>query len=208
MLRCAILAGFLVLVGCARSLTESQCVAGDWETVGYRDGSRGLPAAQQLLEHQNACVRHGVVPDRSNYLFGWEQGIFRFCTPENGFARGERGADYPRVCPVEQEAGFQSAYRDGRSLYLARSELRRLQQLFDSRSADLERADEALTEIAIRIATDDEATAAERVGWVNESIKLTRSRVHLESEIAALAEDIAVQRVLLDELHDDVAYRY
>jgi hypothetical protein len=207
-LGCVTIVGLAVLAGCARtSLTESQCVAGDWETVGYRDGSRGLPQSH-LLEHQNACGRHGVVPERERYLEGWQDGVTRFCTPTNGFARGERGADYPHVCPSALEAAFESAYRDGRTLYLARSELARLERLHAARLAELDDVDEALTETALRIATDREASAEERAAWIAESMRLTRSRVHLETEIEAIAADVVAQRLHVDALQHELAFRF
>jgi hypothetical protein len=201
-----VLFAVLVLGGCARSLTESQCVAGDWETVGYRDGSRGL-AASHLLEHQNACVRHGIVPVRSDYLYGWEQGIARFCTPENGFARGERGTAYPQVCPHDLEPAFQGAYREGRSLYHARAELLRLEQLHAARAAELTHIDDTLVALALRIAIDTDATAADRIDWVQESVKLARSRVHVEAEIDRLAIEVAMQRAHVDGLQQALAFR-
>jgi hypothetical protein len=203
-----VIVALAALSGCAgRSLTESQCLAGDWETVGHRDGSRGLDASQ-LLEHQNACVRHGVVPDRDLYLRGWAEGVRRFCTPANGFTRGERGNEYPRVCPHELEPAFQDAWRDGRALYLARYDLRRIENLLSSRQAELEDIDATLADIAVRIATDPNATAADRIAWVNESVKLARTRVQIEAEIDSLLVDLDVQRLRVDDLSQQLAGRY
>ena len=54
----------LVLSGCAAkpSVSEYQCMAGDWQSIGYRDGSQGL-ARSQVLKHAEACGEYGVVPD-------------------------------------------------------------------------------------------------------------------------------------------------
>ena len=46
-----------LLSGCA-TLSESQCAANDWQTVGYSDGARGQDSSR-LLNHQNACMKHG-----------------------------------------------------------------------------------------------------------------------------------------------------
>ena len=66
----------LLLVGCAgrTTVSENQCTAGDWQTLGYRDGVNGHRSSR-LLQHQDACVRHGIVPDRAGYMVGWEEGI-------------------------------------------------------------------------------------------------------------------------------------
>ena len=77
------LAALFLASGCA-TLSESQCVASDWQTVGYADGLKGAQSSQ-LLKHQNACVKHGVIPERDAYLAGWEEGVRQYCLPENGF---------------------------------------------------------------------------------------------------------------------------
>ena len=47
----------LTVAGCSGnpSVTESQCIAGDWQTVGYRDGVNGLRSTQ-LLQHQEFLI--------------------------------------------------------------------------------------------------------------------------------------------------------
>lgn len=94
----AVIACLLALGGCA-SLSKSQCLANDWQTVGYRDGLSGTNSSA-LLRHENACVKHGVIPDREAYLAGWREGVEQYCQPANGFAAGERGAGYSNVCPA------------------------------------------------------------------------------------------------------------
>src|SRR5262245_48729919 len=116
------------LCGCrSASVTQSQCLAGDWETVGYRDGANGYRSTE-LLEHQNACVKYGVIPDRTSYMAGWERGVREYCDATNGFAVGARGEGYANVCPDDQREPFLNAYHDGRQLYLARVEVSNLEQ--------------------------------------------------------------------------------
>src|SRR5262245_23461795 len=150
--RVVIAAGLLALAGCASTtLSESQCRAGDWQTVGYRDGADGY-ASTRLLDHQDACVKRGIVPDRALYMAGWHAGVVAFCTPETGFSQGEQGAGYGRICPVELEPPFLDAYKDGRSLYLASSEVERLSDLLDSKNAELTSVNERLVSIVSEIA--------------------------------------------------------
>ena len=58
----------IVLSGCGggASVSQNQCAAGDWQTLGYRDGVRGYRSTE-LLAHQDACGKHGVIPDRHGY---------------------------------------------------------------------------------------------------------------------------------------------
>src|SRR5262245_58214307 len=98
------------VAGCqSDSISESQCIAGDWQTVGYRDGANGYRSTE-LLEQQNACVKHGVIPDRAAYMAGWEQGVAEYCEANNGYEVGERGAIYNNVCPDGQREAFLAAY--------------------------------------------------------------------------------------------------
>ena len=99
------------LAGCASTtLSENQCKANDWYTVGYADGSSGYDASR-LLQHDDACVEHGIIPDRAQYTAGWDAGIAQYCTPENGFDLGERGGLYNRICPANLENDFMRPIR-------------------------------------------------------------------------------------------------
>ena len=132
------LTGVLVLGGCA-TLSESQCIANDWQTVGYRDGLIGIQSSQ-LLKHQNACVKHGIVPDRPAYLVGWKQGVEQYCQPHNGFTTGERGGQFANVCPARLKGAFYAAYQEGKQIYLARSEISTLQRSISQMQYDLRNA--------------------------------------------------------------------
>jgi hypothetical protein len=119
---CLLLAGVSACQNHKRhaSMSENQCIASDWATIGYFDGVRGYRTSR-LLAHQDACVEYGVVPDRDTYLTGWRQGIGEYCQADNGYAEGVRGAAYDNVCPQDVEADFLAAYEHGRVLYKARS---------------------------------------------------------------------------------------
>ena len=64
-----IIAAVLALAGCGggASVSQNQCIASDWQTLGYRDGTNGVNSSQ-LLAHQDACVKHGIIPDREGYM--------------------------------------------------------------------------------------------------------------------------------------------
>lgn len=98
-----------------QSVSEEQCQSADWQQVGYGDGLQGAPI-EQLEVHREACVRHGVAPQREQYLRGREQGLVLYCEPDSGFHRGREGMAYFGVCSSAQEAEFLHAYRQGRLL--------------------------------------------------------------------------------------------
>jgi hypothetical protein len=54
-------------------MSASQCFGADWYAQGQRAAARGLPVSE-VLKQQNACVQHGVVPDRRAFAQGWRAG--------------------------------------------------------------------------------------------------------------------------------------
>ena len=51
------------LAGCA-SLSQHQCLQGDWYSIGVGDGQLGMPA-DRLDQHTRACAQYGVTIDTS-----------------------------------------------------------------------------------------------------------------------------------------------
>ena len=103
------------LAGCA-TMSEEQCLAGDWYGQGFNDGAAGH-AYSRLNDHTEACARHGVYPDPSAYSAGRDQGLRQYCTPANGFRVGRSGSAYSGVCPADLERDFLYGHADGRLLW-------------------------------------------------------------------------------------------
>lgn len=112
-----LIAASTVLGSCA-TMSEEECVAGNWSGRGFSDGAAGY-AQSRLGEHAEACSKHGIAPDDNAYRAGWAQGVLRYCTLPNGFSQGRSGATYNNVCPAHLEADFLPAYRDGQIVYAA-----------------------------------------------------------------------------------------
>ena len=193
--------GFLLLtlplalaVGCHKSgsVSENQCRAGDWETLGYRDGVHGLRSTR-LLAHQDACGEFGAVPDRETYLRGWRAGIAEFCQEDNGFVQGERGAGYANVCPERVERAFLRGYNAGRELFEARRACARVEGAI----AELEARRIAIESELVNLSTaqlDPLLTPTERVRMVTTAKHLIDERVAIEHELPELAEELAWRR--------------
>ena len=195
----------LLLSGCA-TLSESQCIASDWQTVGYNDGAAGRTSSQ-LLKHQNACVKHGVVPDREVYLVGWNQGVEVYCTPENGFAQGDRGASYGNVCPDYLKDAFYDAYQQGRELYLAKAEIRTLENAKYSIERRLDSIQHQLSHTESEL-INGELTPLQRYELLDATKELAREQGELEAEVDQLIAEIAVKRDRLASMSATLAYNY
>lgn len=131
------------LASCA-TMSEEQCLAGDWAGQGYSDGASGL-SLSRLDEHAEACAKHGVTPDAAAYRAGRDQGLPRYCTPANGFRAGRTGSGYGGVCPAYLEADFLPAYRDGQIVHAAEQALTDARGRVDSLGRELEDLDEKIT---------------------------------------------------------------
>jgi Protein of unknown function (DUF2799) len=141
----AFLVWMLLHSGCA-SLSESQCAAGDWYTIGEADARNGyLPA--RIESHLEACAKYAVQVDPKRYRDGYQAGLRVFCTPVEGFQFGRGGGSYSGQCPRDMAAAFLSGYDLGR---------------------DLRALDESIREVDLRIAElredakDDEASEVAR----------------------------------------------
>lgn len=200
-----VIAALALVSGCA-TLSESQCVASDWETVGYRDGMAGTQSSQ-LLKHQNACVKHGVVPDREAYLAGWDQGVRQYCMPENGFSAGEHGKSYTNVCPEEMQASFYAAYQEGRQLYVAQSEINTLNRQISQKEYRLKQIATEISSTDARL-VDDSTEAIERRELLDQTKELAQEQGQLETEIQELKVDVALKSERLKNLRQTLAYAY
>ena len=198
----ALLGSVLVLSGCA-TLSESQCVASDWETVGYRDGLAGTPTSH-LLKHQNACVKHGIVPDRNAYLAGWEEGVEQYCQADNGFTLGQAGANYKNICPDHLKHLFYAAYQDGRQLYLAQVEINRLTRKVGQNENRLKQIKAETINVATSLISDETSTE-QRLGLLVRTRDLAQEQGQLEAEIQDLNVQIALKSERLYALRNTLA---
>ena len=205
LLQVTALLAIVLLPGCA-TLSESQCAANDWHTVGHSDGASGQDSSR-LLKHQNACMKHGVTPDREAYMAGWEEGVVRYCTPDNGFQQGQRGSGYRNVCPGDLEPGFHDAYLAGRELYVAQAEITQMQRRIANKSRQLKEVEHELRDTEARLVAG-EASEIDRMRWLDETKALARTQGQLESEIGELRVQSAVKKERLEQLRQTLALGY
>lgn len=169
-----------LLTGSCATLSEDQCLAGDWSGIGYADGAAGR-GPDRLGEHAEACAEYGVVPDADLYYASRERGLYVYCTPNNGFYVGRNGNSYGGVCPADAEPAFLSGYSDGRLVHAAQSALN--QALSDESSAR-SRADQLESEIRAeedRLA-DSALTDAEREAVRQRLRRLRQDREQAQEE--------------------------
>lgn len=79
----------LALQGCA-TLSESECISGNWYQLGYQDGKYGRDA-DYVLKHEAACIEYSVTINRDDYESGRQKGIELYCNSHNGYQFGNGG---------------------------------------------------------------------------------------------------------------------
>lgn len=197
-----------LLAGCGSnpSVSKNQCLANDWQTLGYRDGVNGRRSTE-LLKHQDACLKHGVTPDRQQYTMGWQQGVREYCTPNNAFYIGETGAGHYNICPADQATAFLDAYQNGRDLYRARSAVVRI----ENQISKAEYRIEAIKTQIVASSTaqlDPELTADRRVTLLAETARLVDEKAKLERELPSLRFELQEKRRELDRVSAALAASY
>jgi len=199
-----LLISVIALSGCGGGATvsENQCIASDWQTLGYRDGVNGIRSSQ-LLAHQDACGKHGIIPDRAGYMMGWNEGVREYCQPNNAFEIGERGDGHNNVCPDGMQTAFTSAYREGRKLYLARVEVTNLERSIGEMEQRLEQIKAELVSSTTE-QLNPMLTTAERVELLAHTQRLNDEKHRLKKDLPPLRNELAVKQVELDALRQSL----
>ena len=107
--------------GCS-SISEEECLLGDWYQVGLSDGQKGKNS--HAAEYNKDCSEYQVQVDVKLYSEGRSEGLKSFCTYENGVSLSKSNQSYNNVCPAELSLEFLSGYTPYHNLASAQSEQR------------------------------------------------------------------------------------
>jgi len=169
-----LVAALPVLQGCALA-PRDECPPVDWYAVGYQDGVQGrFPAG--VTDDPPACNQS------ADYTRGHDEGVKQYCGPRNGFTLGLRGEDVSPVCPQVLRALFMAAYRDGKTIYDAETQVRRLDEILDVNEAELQRLAELLQR--------KEAELRRRGGSVNHRLVLLNELRELKDTLAMVEKEV------------------
>ena len=117
------------LTACA-SLSEDECRAGDWATIGFEDGAQGRDAAY-VGEHREACAEYGIAPDLNAWLAGRERGLLSYCTVDRAYSLGRSGRPVANVCPATLTRQLDAANYRGQEYRRLSDEIRALEREID-----------------------------------------------------------------------------
>ena len=119
----AILLNMLIVSACSPMISKIQCQQGDWRSIGYNDGKRGLPR-ERINQYITSCngVTNAVI-DTTVYNEGWQEGLIFYCRPANGYIVGLHGQHYNNECVTDNEHAFLDSYVKGMSVYTVSANL-------------------------------------------------------------------------------------
>jgi len=127
----------LLLVSSCASLGQQACLNGQWQDIGFGDGSAGQFVNDSLASHGKACAKHGVTLNAEEYRDGHSRGLALFCRPESAYKLAKSEQIYNYVCPAEYEKDFLVAYTDALTetlVYLQGEEVYLQSQLLQART--------------------------------------------------------------------------
>lgn len=117
----------LLTLGACQTISEDACRAGNWEDIGFNDGSQGR-SRSRLAAIGEECAKYGIQPDHSAYIAGLEAGLRRFCTPDQGFRDGENGNRANEECSALGFDTYLDGHADGYDIYVVRRDYSDLQE--------------------------------------------------------------------------------
>jgi hypothetical protein len=198
-----LLAVALLLSGCA-TMSESECLTVDWQTIGFEDGVAGY-SGDRIGQHRKACAKHGVSPDLVGYQRGREAGLKEYCQPANGFRVGSQGGSYTGICPAELDVAFTTAYESGRQLYSLESRVSNTRSQIVSKRRELERAEDTIVK-KTAVIVGSESTGEERAQALIDTKQLAERVGRLKSEIRQLERDEVEYERDLEDYRARVAF--
>ncbi|WP_339388814.1 DUF2799 domain-containing protein [Vibrio caribbeanicus] len=113
------------LSGCA-SISQEECVLGNWYQIGLSDGTRGYH--NRAASYNSECLQYQVKMDVTAYNRGRNQGLKTYCSYENGVSLGKKNWGYNNVCPSSLASEFLSGYQPYKNLAGAKQELEKFKK--------------------------------------------------------------------------------
>jgi len=136
--------------GCA-SLSKEECLTGNWNGIGYKDGANG-ESASRLSEHQKACSEHKVNIDSNAYRAGRDRGLEQvYCKPRNAYQLGLSGKGYGNVCPSRLNVKFLAAYRYGKDINRHQYKANKLHDHLKHLNLDIHNLDQRIARLDVVI---------------------------------------------------------
>lgn len=193
-LKIVALVGCVLLLASCSSLSKEECSLGDWNAIGFADGSKGKGSAR-IESHRKACAEFGVSPDLDSYLAGRERGLNHYCAASNGYQEGLHGRSYNGgVCLGRDEPFFLEAYNAGLAVHDVKDKIDDLESDIRKNGREIDDAEKALNLARSRKITsahDGEAVRNELLTLAAQLERLNGEKRVIEKEIELLERELS-----------------
>ncbi|MDH5557990.1 MAG: DUF2799 domain-containing protein [Alphaproteobacteria bacterium] len=187
-----LLVALLVLSAC-ESISEEECLAADWYSIGVEDGSKGQPMSR-IGAYRKDCAEVGVSPDATKYGEGRLVGLQSFCTYDRGYDEGKNGSGKTSVCPPgNMQAEFMQGYNAGYYIYEVKQNIRKLERELNSVRNEVAQIRDDMDK-GYRIdsaGAKHEISKYERDAMYERLLALGKEEGRIEGEISTLRASIA-----------------
>ncbi len=140
----------IFFVGCA-TVSKDECVKFNWKQQGFKGAMRGEILSDTNEYYHNKCtIQHGVVINGEQLKSGYEQGLKRYCTPQNALELGLSGREYEGICPIKMEKKFLSQFKDGSNSFL-KSRVKSLESDIDDKDDEINNLKDKISDLEDRI---------------------------------------------------------
>ncbi|MFT6633549.1 MAG: hypothetical protein ACJAS4_003520 [Bacteriovoracaceae bacterium] len=96
--------------GCS-TLSKNECENRNWFNLGKSDAMNG-EVEPKTAEYRRDCSEYGLQIKSMDYLKGFENGLKKYCTYNNGLNRGEDGEESHALCE-EESPKYKKGYLTG-----------------------------------------------------------------------------------------------
>ena len=128
--------GASALTSSCATISEDDCLAGNWAERGLKDGRKGVSRAR-LSEYTDKCSKYSASVDRTAYLREYERGLISYCVYDKGYDKGVSGGSFNTVCTGELAVDYGTGYEDGQLVYNINKEHERLVKYYHDKVDDI-----------------------------------------------------------------------
>jgi hypothetical protein len=196
-------AGAALLASC-ETMSAEECAAADWRALGFNDAAQN--GADRSADRGESCAEKGLALDGAAYRAGFEEGMYQFCQPPNGFRFGRRGGAFNGYCPSELQRDFFAAFADGQRVHQVEADLEQARSRVSSLESRRRDIDDNIgsRERSLAEATTDSERSAHRA----EIERLRRERRDVNDDIRTAQRVVPDMQRVLDSLRYDIGDRW
>ena len=175
----AVLATAIVLSSCS-SISEQECVTGDWYSIGVNDGKDGADI-KKYKKYQKECASHGITADFARYQQGYQQGLVFYCDFAHGEAHGRSGASYNTACTGNLEMQFRLGYQKGKEWHQVKSAVDNLQFELEQRYRQIQQNRDLIYANNQRLAREQDPNVRANLLYRNDHLAAELDQLNTEA---------------------------